>query len=418
MIKRLLFNKLKKHLQAKEISLIVGPRQAGKTTLMKELLDLLKKQGAKTVFLNLDYESDKIHFSSQDSLIRKLQLELGSDKGFVFIDEIQRKEDAGLFLKGIYDLDLGYKFIVSGSGSLELKEKVHESLAGRKRLFELNTISFEEFVNYKTLYKYEKHLEDFFDIEKEKLQLLLNEYMNFGGYPRVVIEESISEKIMIIDEIYRSYIERDISFLLNVDNTEAFSKMMKLLAAQVGTLLNYSELAMNSGVSVPTIKNYLWYAEKTFMIKEVPPFFTNKLKEITKASAPYFNDLGMRNYMLGVFGNLQNPTEAGLVFQNMIHNILYEKYLFTPFSVYYWRTIDKAEVDFVIKKGDDLIPIEIKFSSLNKTVLPRSFHNFIDKYNPKKAFLVSRVYKDEIKIKNTTVNFIPFHELCKSNVVL
>ena len=83
MIKRLLFNKLKNHLSAKEISLIVGPRQAGKTTLMKELLGVLKKQGEKTVFLNLDYESDKIHFSSQASLIRKLQLELGSGKGFV-----------------------------------------------------------------------------------------------------------------------------------------------------------------------------------------------------------------------------------------------------------------------------------------------------------------------------------------------
>jgi uncharacterized protein len=147
------------------------------------------------------------------------------------------------------------------------------------------------------------------------------------------------------------------------------------------------------------------------MIKEVPPFFTNKLKEITKASAPYFNDLGMRNYMLGVFGNLQNPTEAGLVFQNMIYNILYEKYLFTPFSIYYWRTIDKAEVDFVIKNGNCLFPIEIKFSSFNKPILPRSFHNFINKYDPAKAFLVSRVYKDEIRIKNTIVKFIPFYQL-------
>ena len=411
MIKRILFNKLKKHLAAKEISLIVGPRQAGKTTLMKELLSFLQKEGAQTVFLNLDYESDKIHFSTQNSLITKLQLELGSNKGYVFIDEIQRKENAGLFLKGIYDLELGYKFIVSGSGSLELKEKIHESLAGRKRLFELNTVSFEEFVNYKTSYKYENNLKGFFKVEKEKTSQLLTEYMSFGGYPRVVIEESINEKIMIIDEIYRSYIEKDISFLLKVDKTEAFTKMMKLLAAQVGTLLNYSVLAMNSGVSVPTIKKYLWYAEKTFIIKEVSPFFTNKLKEITKAPTIYFNDLGMRNYMIGAFGNLQNPTDTGLVFQNMMYNILYEKYLFTPFSINYWRTIDKAEVDFVIRKALDLLPIEIKYSTFNKPVLTRSFHSFIEKYNPKEAFLVSCKYENDIKIKNTIVKFIPFYQL-------
>ena len=94
----------------------------------------------------------------------------------------------------------------------------------------------------------------------------------------------------------------------------------------------------------------------------------------------------------------------------MVHNILYEKYYFTPCSIYYWRTIDKAEVDFVVKKGNDLFPVEVKFSSFNKPVLPRSFHNFIERYNPGKAFLVSRGYSDEIRIKNTTVKFIPFYQ--------
>ena len=411
MIKRILFEKLIKHLSAKEISLIVGPRQSGKTTLMKELLKLLQKEGEQTVFLNLDYEADRIHFLTQDALINKLRLDLGFNGGYVFIDEIQRKENAGLFLKGIYDLDIGYKFIVSGSGSLELKEKIHESLAGRKRLFELNTVSFEEFVNYKTSYKYEKKLAQFFKVEKGKTLQLLTEFMGFGGYPRVVVEDNINEKIMIIDEIYRSYVEKDISFLLKVDKTEAFTRMMKLLAAQAGSLINYSVLAMNSGVSVPTVKKYLWYAEKTFIIKEVLPFFTNKLKEITKSPTVYFNDLGMRNYMIGAFGNLQNPTDIGLVFQNVIYNILYEKYLFTPTSINFWRTIDKAEVDFIIKKANDLIPVEVKYSSFNKPVLTRSFHSFIEKYCPKEAFLISCEYEDVIKVKKTIVKFIPFYQL-------
>ncbi len=162
MIKRNLLEQLKGHLSKKEISLIVGPRQAGKTTLMLLLKEYLEKHGEKTLFLNLDIESDNRYFSTQDILIRKIQLELGRERGCVFIDEIQRKENAGLFLKGLYDMRTPYKFIVSGSGSLELKEKIHESLVGRKRLFDLNTISFEEFVNYTTGEKYHGSLQDFF----------------------------------------------------------------------------------------------------------------------------------------------------------------------------------------------------------------------------------------------------------------
>src|SRR3989344_8832417 len=144
-IKRRLFEDLKSHLTSKEISIIVGPRQAGKTTLMKELLGQVGQTGGKTIFLNLDYEADKAYVETQDTLINKLRLEFGGDFGYVFIDEIQRKKNAGLFLKGIYDLDLPYKLIVSGSGSLELKESIHESLAGRKRIFALPTVDFFEF---------------------------------------------------------------------------------------------------------------------------------------------------------------------------------------------------------------------------------------------------------------------------------
>ena len=136
MIKRSLLIELEKHLQNKEISLITGPRQAGKTTLMLMLKSSLEEKKEKTLLLNLDIEADRRFFNSQAELVRKIQLEIGNNKGYVFIDEMQRKENAGLFLKGLYDMNLPYKFIVSGSGSIELKEKIHESLTGRKRIFE------------------------------------------------------------------------------------------------------------------------------------------------------------------------------------------------------------------------------------------------------------------------------------------
>ncbi len=149
----MLFQDLKSHLFKKEMSFIIGPRQAGKTFLMLLLKEYLEKKGGNVIFLSLDFESDKQFFVSQNKLIKKIQLEIGKNKGYVFIDEIQRKENAGIFLKGIYDMNLPYKFIISGSGSLELKEKIYESLVSRKRIFELNVLSFEEFVNFKTNYK-------------------------------------------------------------------------------------------------------------------------------------------------------------------------------------------------------------------------------------------------------------------------
>ena len=193
-IKRFIFNELTSHLAKKEMSLIVGPRQAGKTTLMQHLQNYLQKKGERTVFLSLDFERDIPHFSTQTAFLSRIKLELGSRKGYVFIDEIQRKENAGIFLKGIYDMQTPYKFIISGSGSVELKEKVHESLTGRKRIFELNTVSLKEFIDFKTEYKYEDRLSKFFQINKAEGLSLFMEYLNFGGYPRVILEDTFEEK--------------------------------------------------------------------------------------------------------------------------------------------------------------------------------------------------------------------------------
>ncbi|MGB9598861.1 MAG: ATP-binding protein, partial [Minisyncoccales bacterium] len=390
-IKREIFPQLKNHLEKKEITLIIGPRQAGKTTLMHLLEKYLKSKGEQTLFLNLDVEVDKKYFSSQQDLIKKIELEFGKRKGFVFIDEIQRKEDAGIFLKGIYDLNLPYKFIVSGSGSLELKEKIHESLVGRKRIFELSTLTFEEFFHFKTDYKYYGKLVNFFEIEKDKGEELLNEYLNFGGYPKVVLEEKIVEKQRVMAEIYQSYLEKDISFLLRVKKTEAFSNLVKIAADQTGKLINLSELSSTLGISVKTVADYLWYLERTFIIKRVTPFFRNIRKEITKSPIVYFFDLGMRNFALGFFGKVELKTSwgNGFLFQNFVFNILREKIKNYSSEIHFWRTKDGGEVDFIIEKGREFYPLETKFKKLKEAELERSMRSFLKKYKTKKAYVVN-----------------------------
>jgi len=403
-----MFSEVKEHLRKKEISFITGPRQAGKTTLMLMLKEHLEKEGEQTLFLNLDIESDKEYFFSQEKLLKKIELEFGKRKGFVFIDEIQRKEDAGVFLKGIYDMNTPYKFIVSGSGSVELKEKIHESLVGRKRLFELSTLSFEEFVNYKTDYKYEDKLSEFFLLETSKSNLLLEEYLKFGGYPRVTLEDKFSEKLKLLNEIYQSYIERDISYLLKVQKTEAFSNLVKIISSQIGKLTNFSELSSALGISYKTVKEYLWYLEKTFIIHRIPPYFRNVRKEITKSPIFYFHDLGLRNFAINAFESLQ---DKGFLFQNLIFNILREKIEMASSKICFWRSKNMAEVDFIVDSGRVLIPIEVKYRNLNQPKISRSLRSFIKRYKSKHSYIVNLSFDKIVEVSSCKIHFVPFYRI-------
>ena len=410
-IKRYMFSELVAHLPKKEVSLIVGPRQAGKTTLMLQVQDYLKKKNEKTLFLSLDFEGDTPHFNTQAALLDRINLEFGKKKGYVFIDEIQRKENAGIFLKGLYDMQTPYKFVVSGSGSIELKEKVHESLAGRKRMFELQTVSLKEFINYKTMYKYEDRLDEYFRIEKTESLGLLIEYLNFGGYPRVILEETLAEKLQTMDEIYRSYIEKDIAYLLRVERIDAFGNLLRLLAGQAGNIINLNEISSTVGISVQTVKNYLYYAEKTFVIKRLTPYYRNIRKEISKSPVVYFNDIGMRNFSIGQFGRYVMLSEMGFLFQNLIYRLLHEKIKDEGSTLHFWRTKDRAEVDFVINKGREVIPVEVKCKEMKEKSIARSLRSFISRYKPKEAFVVNISLKDEDMIEKTKIRFIPFFEL-------
>ncbi|MCX6242145.1 MAG: ATP-binding protein [Bacteroidetes bacterium] len=411
MIRRIITDQIRDHLGKKEITLISGPRQVGKTTLMNVLIDDLKAAGKPVLFLSFDFESDLPFLRSQEALISRINLEFGQQKGFVFIDEIQRKEDAGIFLKGLYDMHLPCKFIISGSGSIELKEKISESLAGRKRIFEVSPLSFHEFLDYRTAYKYSDRLPAYINLHFSSVMILFNEYLNFGGYPRVVTESSAREKLQVINEIYQSYIDRDIRMFLQGDRPESYARLIKLLAAQTGQILNLNSLANEAQLSVPTIRKYLWYAEKTYFIRLVTPYFNNTIKEITKSPVAYFNDHGMRNLVLSSFGNLQRLQDQGFVFQNIVGNLLMHELRVSQYTVHFWRTTDKAEVDFVIDRGHDPIGVEVKFSALKKPLMTRSLRNFIDKYQPTEVWVVNLALNDKISVGKTRVKFLPFFSL-------
>ena len=317
-------------------------------------------------------------------------------------------------------MNLPYTFIVSGSGSLELKEKIHESLAGRKRMFELFPLSFEEFVAFKTKYKHanidteDNKLIHFFDLFKEEARQYLEEYLNWGGYPSVVLEEEISQKLAIIDEIYKSYLEKDISYLLNIQKTESLTQLVRILSNQAGNLVNVEELSNTLGIATQTIKNYLWYLEKTFIIQRVPPYFKNIRKEITKASTYYFVDLGLKNYASSQNSYALNTPLSISLFENFVFRSLREITYLSSSTIHFWRSKDKAEVDFVINMGERIIPVEVKYSNLKEPKITRSFRSFVEKYHPETAFIVHLGEQMSTSLGKTRIQFIPFY---KCNII-
>ena len=421
LIKRSLYPQIKAHLSTPDVfTLIIGPRQAGKTTLMDLLKKDLDSKGEKTMSLNVDISSHKPYFASHEQLVHAIQLEVGEGSGYIFLDEIQRIENAGLFLKGLYDMKLPYKFIISGSGSLELKEKIHESLPGRKRLFQMTTLSFEEFVNFKTDYRFSKpdkeiiSLATVFDFHKEMLRTLLDEYLNFGGYPRVVLAETSEKKRIEIDDIYQSYLQRDIEHLLNIKKTDRFGNLVRMIAAQVGNLVNVTELSRSLGVAQETINNYLWYLEQTFIVKKVTPYFRNVRSEITNSPVYYFIDLGLKNYSINQFGTAsQLIPPPGMLFENFVFNDLHERLRLklSAATIHFWRTQDKAEVDFVINTGLIAIPVEVKYTIFSAPHTTRSFRSFLDRYKPKEAYIVHLGEYFQATYEGTTIHFLPYYNL-------
>lgn len=412
MIKRKILSRLEAHLSSDQMTIVTGPRQVGKTYLMKLMQEKLGKEGRKTVWLSLDNDQDATKFTSQAALLSYIKLQAGKERAFVFIDEIQRKENAGLFLKGIFDMGTPYKFIISGSGSLELKAKIPESMAGRKQIFIIDPINFEEFVNFKTDYQYEDRLKDFFALESSKLEQLLAEYMVFGGYPRVVLAETASAKQDEMQEIYRSYIDKDILDLLHLEKTESLTYLLKIIASQIGSIVNMTELSSTVAVDEKTIKRYLWYLEQTFILKKVTPYYRNTRKEITKAPVYYFIDLGMRNFLLGLFGLIQIPTSlSGHLFENIVFNILRSQFELSLTRIHFWRSRDQAEVDFVAETGLEVVPIEVKHTKMQKMQIPRSFRNFLLKYKPKKGYVIHLGQRFETNFEGTKVYILPFYDL-------
>jgi hypothetical protein len=391
-VQRQIIKEIVPWLKRDEIIVITGARQTGKSVLLYQLIfDYLLPRTDNVYYFNLDVPGHLRFFDDPDRLIRLIEKNKG--RSFVLIDEIQRLKEPGLFLKGIYDLHLPVKIIVSGSSALEIKSHVHEALTGRKVIFSLNPFNLNELSDA------------LFPKGGKSFDKVLEHYLIFGGYPAVALAKENKLKLNLLKEIFTSYLEKDVKSFLKIENESAFRNLVKLLASQVGSLVNKEELSNTLGIHKNTLDTYLFYLEQTFILDFLRPFFKNPRKELLKNPKVYFRDPGIRNFALGAFGEFEFRADKGSLFENFVYLCLKEM----PGSsapIYFWRTKTGAEVDFVLLKGLKPVPIEVKAIKLKEPKVSKSFRSFLLTYRPPRAFCVNLSYQGIRRIENTEVSFL------------
>ncbi len=343
---------------------LVGARQAGKTTFLKEQIKRLNAS-----YLSFDDPDIKELFEAD---IKKFEIQHIEGRDISVLDEVQYCKDAGQKLK--YLADKGRKLFVTSSSEIMLSKEVLSYLVGRVSIIKLFPFSLHEFLKAKKLEETTKRI----------LERSVWEHLTFGGYPKVINTDDIELKKTILRDLYDTMILKDIARTFSIEDLKSLENFTKYLALNAGNLLSYDNISRSISLSFQTIKKYLDAMEKSYLIARIQPFFTNKIKEISKQPKIYFIDTGLRNAILNNF----NSEFEGKVFENYVLSELIK----LGFKVKYWRTKSKAEVDFVIEKGKEIIPLEVK---LSQDKIEKSLHSFIEAYNSKKAFIIT--YKGEEK---------------------
>ncbi len=324
-----------------EIILLYGPRQAGKTTLINNII----KEREGVVFLNGDDIRTQELLSVAD--LRSLQNGIGMPKILV-IDEAQRITNIGLSLKLLFDNDQ-FPIIASGSSSFDLANKVNEPLTGRAIVLKLYPFSI---------------LEIPIKLPNTSRISNLEEYLRFGMYPKVVTTIGENEKQVYLQNLINQYLYKDILTFETVRKPKKIIDLLTLLALQIGSEVSIDELAKTLSISKIVVEKYLDLLEKMFVILNIRGFSRNLRKEISKTSKYYFLDLGLRNALIQNFNPLNIRSDTGGMFENFciierlkaIEN--HQKFA----NYYFWRTYDQKEIDLVEEREGKLFTYEFKWS--------------------------------------------------------
>lgn len=350
MYSRLISDRITKRIDSGKAIVVIGPRQVGKTTLVESIL---KSKD----YLLLDGDDPTTRMLLTDPNTEQIRAILGKYK-YIFIDEAQRIEGIGLTMKIITDRFKDVQLFTSGSSSFDLSNKINEPLTGRKWEYQLFPISWEEYENHHGYLYSEQNIEN---------RLL------YGFYPDVL--NNVGDEISILRNLVNSYLYKDILSYADIRKPEVLDKLVQALALQIGSEVNYSELAQIVNVDKNTINKYIDILQKGYIIFKLNSFSRNVRNEIKTNKKIYFYDNGIRNMVIGNFNPIELRTDKGALWENFLisERIKQIEYKQSLARTYFWRTKQQQEVDFVEENGGTIFGYEFKWNKKKNQKLPKTF---------------------------------------------
>lgn len=375
MINRNQLNFALSHLFKGKAFIIYGPRQAGKTTFSEQLLANVSK---KTLRLNGDDADIRELFAKPNAAFLE---RLIGDNEIIFIDEAQRIPEIGLVIKIIVDQFKKVQVIATGSSSFELAGNINEPLTGRRYEMQLLPFSYSELI---------KHT-DFLSEQR-----LLEQRMIYGSYPEIVVDPNNAEKHLKL--IANSYLYKDLLTLEQIKKPVLLEKIVKAIALQVGSEVNVTEIGRLVQADNKTVEKYISLLEKAFVLFAVPAFSRNLRNEIKKGRKLYFYDNGIINAVTNNFTPLKNRTDVGALWENYIvsERIKFLNEAGVDAKIYFWRTTQQQEVDYIEQRGENLHAAEFKWSLKASARFPSTF---LSTYTDATTQIVTPENRDEFLSK-------------------
>ncbi len=347
----------------KEVLILLGARQVGKTTMLQRLFP-------EAHYATVDNEHVRSILDRYDITAYRELIPRGTT--MLILDEIHLLNDPGRAVKILYDQTPGIRLIVTGSSAFFIKNRATESLAGRKIDYHLFPLTIGEYLvqtgsAQQLFYPLLRHRSDYAKFPSARiypfdLDTITQSVMRFGLYPSTV---GHSNKELYLINLAESVVFRDLLELSLIENRSAARNLLKLLAFQTGSLVNISELAKKLSIDVKTVRRYLALFEQSYIVFTLPPFMRSGRKEIGKMAKVYFFDVGLRNAIIGNFDPMHDRPDAGALFENLVVSEVYKANIYGGFGyqLHFWRTTDGSEVDLVLTKGDTITGFEIKSSN-------------------------------------------------------
>lgn len=352
LVSRIIATEIDRYLFQGKAIILFGPRQVGKTTILKRLLEERREE---VLLINCD-EADVRELLTNTTSTR-LRVIIGNHR-IVVIDEAQRVPDVGITLKLFTDQIEQVQVIATGSSALELAAKTHESLTGRKYEFMLFPLSFSEMV---------KH-QGFLDEKR-----LIPHRMVFGYYPEIVTHPGEEKKLLKL--LANSYLYKDLLALGKINKPMLLEKIVRALALQLGSEVSFHEVGQLVGADNQTVERYVDLLEKAFVVFRLPAYNRNVRNEIKKGKKIYFYDNGIRNAIIGDFNVLEKRTDQGALWENFLisERWKYVTYQEIDTQRYFWRTTQQQEIDYLEERDRRLFAYEFKWSVKSKPKFPRAF---------------------------------------------